>query len=309
MVSVVVPCYNGEKYVKRCLDSILKQSYDNFEIIIINDGSTDNSDEIIRKYLSDDRVKYFKQENKGIGKTRNFGISKASGEYVTFLDIDDYFDNQALEKMVKFSLENNLDIVVSDYYVQDKDVKQYKIKDFGITDVKGNPDIILDINFAPWGKLYRKDLIENITFEENLKYEDAPFVVKALLKAKRVGKLDYPTVYYTVNSGSETTVRDDKVFDIIKIVDIIREELEKRGLDDISKKIIVKTLTNHTIQQRYNNSSNSMKFIDEAFSYMEKHVPDYKSDKYYSGRGFFRKNIERSKSLTIFYVRLYHLIR
>ena len=191
MVSIIVPCFNGEKYIKRCLDSILNQSYKDFEVIFVNDGSTDKTDEIIREYLSDGRVRYFKQNNKGIGATRNFGISKANGDFITFLDVDDYFTDDAIEKMANFSLKNDLDIVVTDYYVYDKNVKQYKIKDFDITNVKDNPNIIVDINFAPWGKLYKKDLIKNIEFEENLKYEDAPFVIKALLKAQRIGKLNY----------------------------------------------------------------------------------------------------------------------
>lgn len=310
MISIIVPCFNGEKYIKRCLDSILNQSYEDFEVIIINDGSTDKSDEIISNYLSDARIKYFKQENKGIGATRNFGISKANGEYITFLDIDDYFDIQALDKMINFSLKNDLDIVVTDYYFQSNVTKKYEIKNFGVTSVKENPDIILDINFAPWGKLYKKDLIQAIYFEEYLKYEDAPFVIKSLLMAKKIGKLNYPTVYYTVNSGSETAVRDGKVFDIIKVVDIIRKELVKNGFDDISKKIIVKTLTNHTIQQIYNRDKESgMKFIDKAFSYMERYVPDYHNNDYYEGRGFLRRSIEKSKFLTKIYVKLYGLIK
>lgn len=310
MVSIIVPCFNGSKYIKRCLNSIINQSYKNIEVIIVNDGSTDDSDLIISKYLDDDRIKYYKQSNKGIGKTRNFGISKASGDYITFLDIDDYFACDAIEKMISFSSENDLDVVVSDYYIKNKDTKEFKINDFEITSTLENPDILLDINFAPWGKLYKKDLIEGVSFEEKLKYEDAPFVIKSLLKAKRVGKLNYPTVYYTVNNGSETSVRDSKVFDIIKIIDIIRKELIKNNLDEISRKLIVKTLTNHTIQQRYNQDKDSgMKFIDEAFSYMKEYVPDYKRNIYYIDRGFLRRTIEKNKLLTKIYVELYRIFK
>ena len=305
MVSIIIPCYNGEKYIKRCLDSILSQDYEDFEIILINDGSTDSSDKIIKSY-HDERLRYFKNDNQGIGKTRNFGISMAKGEFVTFLDIDDYLNNKAISKMVECAYKDNLDLVISDYYVKSNKTCEYKIKDFKVTSVKENPEIILDVNLAPWGKLYKKELIKDIKFEEDLKYEDAPFVIKSLLEAKKIGKLNYPTVYYVINENSETNVRDEKVFDIIEIVDIIRKILISEGYEDVFKKFAVKTLTNYTVQQRVNiDPKIGDKFIEETFSYLRKYVPDYKKNKYYSNRGFIRSNIEKSEFLTKIYCKIY----
>ena len=93
-VSIIIPIYNASKYLKRCLDSVINQTKTELEIILINDGSTDNSEEIIKEY-KDKRIRYFKNKNQGIGKTRNFGITKATGKYIMFLDSDDFLDKHA----------------------------------------------------------------------------------------------------------------------------------------------------------------------------------------------------------------------
>ena len=96
-ISIIVPIYNAEKYLKKCLDSLVNQTKKELEFILINDGSTDKSEEIVKTY-KDERIKYFKNKNQGIGKTRNFGIEKAKGEFLTFLDADDEFFQGAFEK-------------------------------------------------------------------------------------------------------------------------------------------------------------------------------------------------------------------
>ena len=99
-VSVIVPVYNVEKYLRQCLDSILQQTYQNLEILIINDGSTDGSDAICREYLEkDERISYFAKENTGISDTRNVGIRQATGEYVTFVDSDDWIEKTYIEEL------------------------------------------------------------------------------------------------------------------------------------------------------------------------------------------------------------------
>ena len=105
-ISVIVPVYNTSKYICKCLDSLINQTIKNeIEIIIVNDGSTDNSEEIIKNYIEKQEnknlIKYYKKQNEGIAKTRNFGIEKATGEYILFVDSDDYIDNKLIEKLEK----------------------------------------------------------------------------------------------------------------------------------------------------------------------------------------------------------------
>lgn len=312
-ISIIVPVYNAEKYLKKCLDSLVNQTKKELEFILINDGSTDKSEEIIKTY-KDKRIKYFKNKNQGIGKTRNLGIEKATGKYLMFLDSDDYFSNDACEMLYKTAEKEKADLIVFDYYrVEKENLNEVKIESFNATNIKDDPNLLLKINLGPCNKIYKSDLIKNndIKFEENLKYEDTLFVVKAIYKAKKIIKLNKCLHYYIIHEKSETTVRDKKVFDILKIVDKIRTYLKNDELmKDSVDKLTVKILTNYTIQQRYQSDKKlAMKFIDEVFKYLEKEIPDYKNNKYYSGRSFVKRTIEKSKTLTKVYIQLYRTIK
>lgn len=308
-ISIIVPIYNAEKYLNKCIDSIINQSKKELEIILINDGSTDNSETIIKKY-NDKRIKYFKNKNQGIGKTRNFGIEKATGKYIMFLDSDDFLELNACEKMFEKAEKDKLDIVICDYYRYFDNGKKEEIKlpNFKNSSLKDNPNIICE-HLSPWAKIYKTDLLKNnnIKFVENLKYEDAPFVIEALDCAKKIGKVNLPLNYYVIHEKSETTVRDERVFDIIKIIDIIRKYTKsKKYLKEKIDKLTVRIITNYTIQQRMQEDKNiGIRFINEAFSYLKKEVPDYKNNKYYENRSFLKRTIEKNMLLTKIYVKLY----
>ena len=135
-ISIIVPIYNAEKYIEKCLDSLVKQTKKELEFILVNDGSTDKTEKIIEKY-KDKRIKYYKNKNQGIGKTRNFGISKATGKYMMFLDSDDYLDTTACEKLYRKAIFDKLDMVVFDFYrVENDDLKEVIINDFKETSLK-----------------------------------------------------------------------------------------------------------------------------------------------------------------------------
>lgn len=311
MISIIIPCYNGEQTIKRCLDSVINQTYKNIEIILINDGSTDNTNEIIQPFLKDNRIKYYDRINHGIGKTRNFGIKKAQGEYITFLDSDDYLERNAIKKLYNLAKKYNSDLVISDYCIVKEKTKYEKIKSFSTTNIEQNPNLILDINLAPWNKLYKTDLIKDILFEEKLKYEDAPFVIKSLLKAKKINKLDYPTHYYVINLNSETTIRDEKIFDIFKILDIIGTSVKAYSfLDKVYKTLVIRVVCNYNIQQRYQKKIKlSNRFINEGFKYMKKIDKDYKNNIYFKSRSKMRAIIERNKVLTKVYCAMYIILK
>ena len=117
LVSVIVPVYNVEKYLKKCVDSILSQSYQNIEVILINDGSLDGSGEICEAYAKkDERIKYITQNNSGLGKTRNRGIEEASGKYLLFVDSDDYIENTMIEKLYHNITESHADVASCGIY-------------------------------------------------------------------------------------------------------------------------------------------------------------------------------------------------
>ena len=308
-ISIIVPIYNASKYLKKCLDSLVNQTKKELEFVLINDGSTDDSESIIKSY-KDSRIKYFKRSNHGIGKTRNFGINKSTGKYIMFLDSDDYLEEDACELLYKKIEKDNLDLVVCDFYkVINNSNNLEKITNFKNTSLKDNPNLLLDINLAPWNKIYRSDLIKNnnIKFIEDLKYEDAPFVALALLKSKKIGKVDKPLINYTIHDSSETTVRDKRVFDIIKIVDIIRNHFKDYTWSrEVIDTLTIKILVNYNIQQRYIEDKNIRnEFIDKTFSYLEKNMPSYKRNIYFKERSMLKSFIEKNRGLSKLYCNLY----
>ncbi len=310
-ISIIVPIYNAENYLDKCIESLLNQTKKEIEIILINDGSTDNSEKIIKSY-KDKRIKYFKNENQGIGKTRNFGIEKAKGKYLMFVDSDDYIDKNMAKLMFDKAFSNSLDMVVCDYYkvINNENIEE-KLPSFKPTTLKNSPNLLYDINLSPWNKIYKTSLVKdnNIRFVEDLKYEDAPFVIETLDKANRIGKVNKCLNYYVIHGNSETTVRDKRVFDILKIVDKIRKYF--KGKDYIKEsldKLTVRMITNYTIQQRVQKDKKiGMQFIEESFKYLNQEVSDYKNNKYYQSRGILKRTIEKNKILTKIYVYLYNL--
>lgn len=310
-VSIIVPIYNAENYLDKCIESLLNQTKKEIEIILINDGSTDNSEKIIKSY-KDKRIKYFKNENQGIGKTRNFGIQKATGKYLMFVDSDDYIDKNMAKLMFDKAFSNSLDMVVCDYYkvINNENIEE-KLPSFKPTTLKNSPNLLYDINLSPWNKIYKTSLIKdnNIRFVENLKYEDAPFVIEALDIANKIGKVNKCLNYYVIHGNSETTVRDKRVYDILKIIDRIRKYF--KGKDYIKEsldKLTVRIITNYTIQQRVQKDKKiGMQFIEEGFKYLKQEVSDYKNNKYYQSRGILKRTIEKNKILTKIYVYLYNL--
>jgi len=308
-ISIIIPAYNAEKYIEKCLDSIINQTKKELEIIVVNDGSTDNTESIVKNY-KDKRIKYFKNKNQGIGKTRNFGIEKATGKYIMFIDSDDYIEKNECEELYCKAENNNLDIVICDFYkVYDSgEIEQIHTPNFNDSSLKDNPNIITEY-LCPWAKLYNRKMIidNNIKFVENLKYEDAPFVIKALCTAKKIGKVDECLNYYLIHGNSETTVRDRRCFDILKIIDIIRKETkDKEYLKDKIDKLTVRIITNYTIQQRMQKDKKiGMEFIDKAFEYLEREIPNYKDNKYFENRSTLKRLIEKNKILTKIYCKLY----
>ena len=310
-ISIIVPIYNAEKYLKTCVDSLINQTKKELEFILVNDGSTDSSEKIIKSY-SDKRIKYYKNKNQGIGKTRNFGINKAKGKYIMFLDSDDYLDINACKELFEKAEEENLDLVINNFYRVDEVTKTQEeviIEPFKNTTLKDNKELLLNINLAPWNKLYKTTLLKdnNIKFVEDLKYEDAPFVVETIDKAKKIGHINKFLNYYVIHKNSETTVRDDRIYDIIEIVEKIRNYFSKRKeFTEIVDKLSVRILTNYTIQQRVQEKEETANnFINLAFRYMKENIPDYKKNKYYKGRGLLRRTIEKNKFLTKIYCQLY----
>ncbi len=214
-ISVIIPVYNVENYLKECLDHIINQTFRDIEIICINDGSTDSSPDILKDYASKDkRIRIISQENIGLAATRNKGISIASGEYVYFMDGDDYLDLSALEKLyglckkhdpdfIMFKLNNFNEItgqkIDDDYYNMPYLKERVGDNLFNYDDVA---DIALKLGVNVPGNFYKREFILDLKFPEGLLFEDNVFFTHALFKAKKILFLDEFLYYRRVRENS-----------------------------------------------------------------------------------------------------------
>lgn len=312
-ISVIVPVYNVEKYLGACLSSLVRQTFKNYEVIVINDGSLDNCEEIINYYKKKypKIIKNCSFENQGISKTRNYGIEVAGGEYITFIDSDDYVEVTFLEEMYKAIIDNDSDVCVCDYYIVNakEDITEFRIEKFLPTSIKENPQLLWKINSGPSNKLYKKELFKHMKFED-IKYEDLLLIPKVLCEAKRIVKLNRCLNYYRIRENSETTVIDKRVFDILKILDNLNCYFKEKKLDEECYQEIeyfnIYRVLMYVIQQRYQRKKEiKNEFIDAAFLYLNSNFPNWKKNIYYKRRNKLKKLIESNKFLAKVYVNLY----
>ena len=204
-VSVIVPAWNVEKYIRKCLDSLVNQTLSSIEIIVVNDGSPDNSQDIIDEYVNryPGKIISIIQENGGQGSARNKGLTVAKGEFVGYVDPDDYIDVTMFEKLYKCACSENADIAICGNYIFDDSGKM----DIETTYANVNYSEFMNAIFgkmAVWNKIYRKSLLleNNITFRSKVWYEDLDFSVKTILKANKITYVDEPLYYYYLRAGS-----------------------------------------------------------------------------------------------------------
>lgn len=314
-VSVIVPVYNTSKYLDKCISSLINQTLEDIEIIVINDGSLDNSDNVMKKYLSNKKIRYFKRTNHGIGDTRNFGIENANGEYIGFVDSDDYVDVNTYLDAYNYAESNNLDILVWNYYKvfeSNNNLEKVDICYDGISNMKDNPTLLFSINYAPWNKLFKKDFFVKYKYPK-CKYEDFAILPYIFCEAKRIGKINNYYNYYLIRGKSETTTVDSRVFDIFDILEKHYYYFYKNKYLDICYDEIeyyfVKILTNYIIQQRCQiKYKDSLLFIDKAYYFLDNRFPNWKKNKYYK-KNIIKKLIECNKWMAKIYVIIYRMFR
>lgn len=201
-VSVIIPVYNTKSYLSDCINSVLNQTFgiENIEIIIVDDGSTDSSGTIIKKIAKKcKKIKYFKQKNKGQASARNFGLSKSTGEYIHFLDSDDYIDNDMYSELYNVALKNNSDIVSCDY------TKKYQKKDeyISFNYVKDANKNFIIMNTGPCNMIIKRKFLikEKFKFKEDIIYEDLSVIPSLAINGK-ITYIQKSFYNYNIHSGS-----------------------------------------------------------------------------------------------------------
>ena len=211
LISIIVPAYNVEKYIKTCLDSLINQTYSNFEIIVINDGSTDQTEKILNEYESNPKIRIFSQKNGGLSAARNQGLNLANGELVCFIDSDDSVKSDYLEKLAApFFEDSNIDITVCGYQEKFENSEiNHVLKSQKITGAQATKDLLIkqqDFNILAWNKLYRKKLFSNnhIEYPAGQIHEDNLTTYKLFSHAQKVFYLS-DVLYIYQRTHSEIT--------------------------------------------------------------------------------------------------------
>ena len=255
-ISVIVPVYNTEKYLSKCLDSILNQTLKEIEVIVVNDGSKDDSQEIIDEFVSkDSRLVSIQKENGGLSDARNAGIDKAKGEFIAFVDSDDYIDLAMLEKMYELAERDESEIVLCDLVKVNENGKEFR-------DLPQSPQlpekIILVEDFTIFGemscfacnKIFKKALFENHRFRNGIHFEDIELIPKLVLDSSIISKINEPFYKYFERQDSITKTHTEK------------------GLDMF---VAVNEVTNYFYQSKYNTFATELKrfqIIQGYYSYL-----------------------------------------
>ena len=289
-VSVIVPVYNVEKFIDKCLNSLVKQSLKEIEIIVVNDGTKDNSQKIIDKYVKKypDKIKSYIKENGGQGSARNYGLKKATGEYIGYVDSDDFVEKDMYKKLYNKAKENNYDIVVCGNYNVSEDYQNKNIDAF-INNYNTDLENIFFGKMAVWNKIYKRDiLIKNkLEFKEKVWYEDLAFTLKAIMNSNTFAFIDEPLYDYLIREGS--TMNNSNVKRNLEILDAFNDilsyiqhnkkeeyfsKIEFLAIDHIYISAIVRVLKAEA------DDKVKRETINKLIDYMNKKFPNYKNNKY-----------------------------
>lgn len=246
-ISVILPVYNSEDYLKECLDSLLNQTFKDIEILCIDDGSDDGSLSILKDFeKTDERITVISQENMGVAKTRNKALKLVKGNYVYFMDSDDYLDKNAFKKLYDNITSNNSDFcIMKAIFINGSQMYKFPAFDldkefdkvnfnnftFNYRDIKSH---VLNDLFAPWLKLYSAEFLQSrddFTFPQIKSYSDAPFHVKTMLNASKISFVPQYLYYYRENDGSLVHSSSNTI-NFFKLSDIIEDYLKDNGFFD-----------------------------------------------------------------------------
>lgn len=261
LVSVVIPVYNVEKYLDECISSVINQTYRNLEIIIVDDGSTDNSPDIYLKYAQDDqRIKIIKKKHLGLGASRNIGIANAKGKYIYFLDSDDYIKENMFSSIIPYMEENKLDICFfsADVRIDDDSLewnKEMYIKKKTYYIEKGTEllkDMYVNGEYQCQNCMFvtKRMMFDNLKYREGILHEDVFLAFQLINKAKLAGVLNTSFYFRRVRSNSIMTNSNiKKNYESYKVVLCDLYNYNERNINEFVKKDIIKSISKILIRQ------------------------------------------------------------
>ena len=234
MISVIVPVYNVERYIRECIDSILSQTFTDWELILVDDGSTDSCPSVLDAYASTDRrIRVIHKENGGLSSARNSGLECARGEFIVFVDGDDALYPEALKQLMDVHSETDADLVEGSF-TYGKSVPKIKRGDYTVK-IYTPRDAIEDVLYqkillpSAWGKLYRKKLFGNIRFREGILYEDLDVFYLLFAECNKIAFVSAPVYFYRMASGSILHVWNRRRADVLDVTERIEKHIAENN--------------------------------------------------------------------------------
>lgn len=288
LISVIVPVYNVEEYLRNCLDSILQQSYSELQIILIDDGSTDNSGKICDEYeKKDSRIEVIHQQNSGIGRTRNVGLDRAKGQYIAFVDSDDFIHKDMYRDLIKLAKRNKADLTVCKFQRFKNPNFSVKWEDCPTERILRPYDVLAklpgdqdEVESVLWNKLYKSSLFNSIRFPEGLINEDADIIYLVIDASNIVIVTDQVYYYYRFNENSITRL-DTYLYnmDIFKIYDRQQRYYQEKGYSELSRSTrrtyLDKVISKYKLIKAQSGKKKILKQLKERYNakYMEGNSP------------------------------------
>ena len=233
-VSVIVPFYNVENYIEKCLETLVNQTLEDIEIILVNDGSKDRSKIIVDKFLKQypEKIVYLEKENGGLSDARNYAIPYVKGEYIAFLDSDDYVEYTMYKDMYELAKKENSDMVECDFYWE-YPYKNKTKEDKGLI-YNGKKEMIEKVRVVAWNKLIKKEVLEKskVLFPKGLRYEDVEFTYKLVPYLEKVSFLKKPCVHYIQREGSISNNQNERNKEIFQVLDNVIGFYKENNLYD-----------------------------------------------------------------------------
>lgn len=293
-VSVIVPVYNVEQYLEKCLDSLVNQTLADIEIIVVNDGSTDKSADIIRSYQSRySNIVVVEKQNGGLSSARNAGMDCAKGEYIGFVDADDYVEHDMFRLLYDATQANSADVAICGYYRNDIHNNIEKVPALNI-DVPYNRRhdsdyYIFDLSPYAWNKIFSRDMIvsSGIRFPEGRVYEDIPTVFPWLSKANLITVVDTPLYHYAINrNGSIMANSHINCISMIDSLQSINEYFLPNDIGVVGEQKLCALNIRHIYRRLYEFRSFKDKniklvFVDTAFELLNTYYPNWRSNSYF----------------------------
>lgn len=228
-LSIIVPVYNVEKYLAKCLDCLVHQTLQNMEILVVNDGTKDKSQTIIDQYAAQyPQIRALKKENGGIADTRNFALPYVQGEYFGFLDSDDYTSLTMYQTMIDKALQDHADIVVSNFHWEENGQRKLQVEG----PYKPGKEMLVNLFATLWNKIYRTEFVlkTGLTFPKGYRYEDACFLYCISPHVKKISFVEEAFVSYVQHGTSITHTNNHEVKDMIHVFEIITNYYQTQGL-------------------------------------------------------------------------------